>query len=421
MNGTTLPADRPARIDARTAARLAALAAATFVYVTFEVFPVGLLTDMAHSLDVPESRIGLLVSGYAVVAAVVTVPTVALAARVSRGTALLGSLLVLIAAEITAALAHTYPMMVVSRVAAALTHGVLWSLIAPAAAGLVPRERVGTATAAVFGGASLASIVGSPGTTLIGQLIGWRATALLLALATAAVAAALVWALRRRPDGGPQEAAGPREEGGAGGGGMDRRAVLTLCGVALVLVTAHFLSYTYFAVLVTGITGSSGAVVALLTVFGLAGAAGTFLVGRHNDTAPRRTAAVTMAVFVAGVALLLPGFAPLPVAVGATTAAVAVALWGGAFAAAGPVFQTGIMHLAGDEADRASSIYVTGFQIGIASGSALGAALLGGSPAWLPTISTALATAVLLAVLLRSPIPGAPARASAAAPTRRGE
>ncbi|MFD8081595.1 MFS transporter [Kitasatospora sp. NPDC059722] len=416
--GTDRPgADRPARIDARTAARLATLAAAAFVYVTFEVFPVGLLQDMADDLGVPAGRIGLLLSGYAVVAAVVTMPTVALAARVSRRTALLVCLLVLLAAELMAALAHDYPTMVASRVAAALTHGVLWSLIAPEAAGLVPRERVGTATAAVFGGATLASIVGSPGTTLIGQLIGWRATALLLALATAAVTGALAWALRRRPEGGPAEAPARTGEGVR----MDRRAVLTLCGVALVLVTAHFLSYTYFSVLVAGITGSAGSVVTLLTVFGLAGAAGTFLVGRHNDTAPRRTATATMTAFTAGVGLLLLGSVPLPGAVAAAVATVAVALWGGAFAAAGPVFQTGIMRLAGDDADRASSIYVTGFQIGIASGSALGAALLDGSPAWLPAVSTALATAVLLAVTLRRPIPEAnPAGAPEAVEQQRG-
>ncbi|WP_324615873.1 MFS transporter, partial [Streptomyces puniciscabiei] len=156
-------------------------------------------------------------------------------------------------------------------------------------------------------------------------------------------------------------------------------AVLTLCGVALVLVTAHFISYTYFSVLVSGVTGSSAAVVALLTVFGLAGAVGTFLVGRHNDTAPRRTATVTMAVFVVGVALLLSGFAPLPAAVAVTSAAVGVALWGGAFAAAGPVFQTGIMRVAAAEADRASSVYVTCFQVGIAGGSAAATRMM---PVW---------------------------------------
>lgn len=404
MSGTAMTREK---IDAAAAARLAILASATFVYVTFEVFPVGLIQDIARSLDVSAGAVGLLISGYAVVAGIVTVPTVALASRVSRSTALVVSLLVLVAGEVLAAVATSFPMMVVSRVAAALTHGVLWSLIAPAAATLVPRERVGTATAAVFGGSTLAAIVGSPGTTLIGELIGWRATALVLAGVTVAVTFGLVWALGLR--GGTARTAAEEGREPAVTATGQRRAywprVLFLCGVAVVLITAHFLSYTYFAVLTADITGMSGAVVVLLTVFGLAGAVGTWLVGRHNDTAPQRTAAVTIAVFAVGIGLL--ALAPAlggPVARSAAAAA-AVALWGGAFAAAGPVFQTGVMRLAGQDADRASSLYVTGFQAGIAGGSVLGAALLGHSPLWLPVVSTLLVLLVLLAVLTRRPVP----------------
>ena len=81
-----------------------------------------------------------------------------------------------------------------------------------------------------------------------------------------------------------------------------------------------------------------------------------------------------MAAFVVGVALLALALAPAPTAVRHVAATVAVVVWGGAFAAAGPVFQTGVMRLAAGDADRASSVYVTGFQIGItAGGSALGA------------------------------------------------
>ncbi|MDH6567028.1 putative MFS family arabinose efflux permease [Streptomyces sp. SAI-117] len=404
------------RVDASAAVRLAVLASATFVYVTFEVFPVGLLQDIARDLDVPAGRVGLLISGYALVAAVVTVPTVALASRVSRGTALVVSLLVLVVAEVLAGFATSFAMMVVSRVAAALTHGVLWSLIAPAAATLVPRHRVGTATAAVFGGSTLAAIVGSPGTTLIGELIGWRATALVLAAATVAVTVGLVWALglhgpTRPAAGAPGTEAGAGEPDGTAGAG--RRGahwprVLTLCAVAVVLISAHFLSYTYFAVLVTEVTGTSAATVGLLAVFGCAGAVGTWLVGRYNDTVPRRTASVTIAVFAVGVGLLaVASVLGGGVLARGTAAAVAVALWGGAFAAAGPVFQTGVMRLAGPEADRASSVYVTGFQIGIASGSALGAVLLGRSALWLPVGSTVLVALVLLVVLVRRPVPTA--------------
>lgn len=403
----------PGRIDAPTATRLAVLAGAAFVYVTFEVFPVGLITDIAADLHVTAGQVGLLISGYAVVAAVVTVPTVALAARVSRGTALMVSLGVLVVAEVLAAASTGFAMMAVSRVAAALTHGVLWSLIAPAAAALVPREHVGTATAAVFGGASLAAIVGSPGTTLIGGLIGWRATALVLAAATVAVTYALTWALRPRRSGSvrteeaaaepapaPVHAPALAEEGR-----VNWPAVLTLCGVAVVLVTAHFLSYTYFALIVTEVTGDSGAVVVLLAAFGVAGAAGTFLIGRHNDRAPQRAATVTMAAFAAGVGLLALAFVPAPRAVQYAVITVAVAVWGGAFAAAGPVFQTAVMRLAAGDADRASSVYVTGFQIGIAAGSALGAALLGRSAAWLPAVSLVLAAVVLAVVFVRRPVP----------------
>ncbi|CAL9374540.1 Chloramphenicol efflux pump [Streptomyces sp. enrichment culture] len=398
------------RVGGSTAARLAVLAAATFVYVTFEVFPVGLIRDIARDLDVSEGRVGLLISGYAVIAAVVTVPAVALASRVSRGTALAASLVVLIAAEVIAAASTGFAMMAVSRVAAALTHGVLWSLVAPAAAAMVPRAQVGSATAAVFGGASLAAIVGSPGTTLVGGLIGWRATALLLAAATAVVTVALVWAVRPGAAAAvPADAARAGAEGDAQEA-VDWPAVLRLCGTAVVLVTAHFLSYTYFAVITADAAGSSGPVVALLAVFGVAGAVGTYLIGRHGDRAPQRAAAVTMAAFTAGVALLALAFAPAPPAVRLAAAAVATAVWGGAFAAAGPVFQTGVMRLAAGDADRASSVYVTGFQVGIAGGSALGAALLGGPTALLPTVSAVLAAAVLAVVLLRRPIPsGRPA------------
>ncbi|MEW2620833.1 MFS transporter [Streptomyces sp. NPDC048106] len=399
----------PTRIDPPTAVRLAVLAAATFVYVTFEVFPVGLIHDIAVDLDVGVGRIGLLISGYAVVAGLVTIPAVALARRVPRGTALVVSLVFLVAAELLAAAATGFAMMAASRVAAALTHGVLWSLVAPAAAGLVPRERVGTATAVVFGGSSLAAIVGSPGTTFVGELLGWRTTSLLLAVATAAVTAALVWALRPRPVPGVPPGAGPaagRPVPGVPPGAVNWPAVLTLCGVAVVLVLAHFLSYTYFALIVTEVTGAPGAVIVLLAVFGGAGAVGTYLVGRHNDRAPRRAAAVTMAAFAAGVGLLALAFVPAPAVVRSAVAVVAVAVWGGAFAAAGPVFQTGVMRLAGVGADRASSVYVTGFQVGIAGGSGLGAALVGQPVGRLPLISAVLALAVLTVVLFRRPVPG---------------
>jgi len=394
-----------AKISVSTAARLMALAGATFVYVTFEVFPVGLIQDIAYSIDVTASQVGLLVSGYAMVAAIATIPTVALASRVSRRTALVVSLLLLVVAEVLTVASTTFAMLAVSRFIAALTHGVVWSLVVPSAATLVPRERVGTATAVVFGGASLALILGSPVTTFIGSHIGWRTTALLLALVTVASTIAVFWALRTttlQPD---MESVTQKYSAVAQRSGpVNWREVLVLCTISILLVTAHFITYTYFAVVITKITGTSSAVAMFLTLFGIAGAVGTFLIGRYIDKGPRRAEILTMSTFTAGLVILALTLIPAPAIVTFVMAAIAVTAWGVAFAATGPVFQTGVMRIAEREADHASAVYVTGVQIGIASGSALGSPLLGQSFAWLPPVSAILALLVLVLVIVRRPM-----------------
>ncbi|RMB57825.1 MFS transporter [Tessaracoccus antarcticus] len=110
-----------------------------------------------------------------------------------------------------------------------------------------------------------------------------------------------------------------------------------------------------------------------------------------------------MSTFTAGLVILALTPIPAPAIVTLVLAAIAVTAWGVAFAATGPVFQTGVMRIAERDADRASAVYVTGVQIGIASGSALGALILGQSFAWLPTVSAIFALLVLVLVIVRRP------------------
>ncbi|QIS11615.1 MFS transporter [Nocardia arthritidis] len=369
-------------IDSGVRLRLSLLAAATFIYVTYELYPVGLITAIAGDLHVSDGSIGLLVSGYAVVAAIVTIPSVALARRITRKWALLASLVALIAAELVTALATNYPMMVASRVLAALTHGVLWSLVAPAAAALVPARRVGMATAVVFAGATLASVLGSPVSTLLGHAIGWQATAVALAAVTAAVAAGLLFTLpntdARQIDSDSGHDAPPRWN-----------QVTAICLLALLLVFAHFVSYTYLALIVNRVLDGSVAVAAYLGLFGVAGAIATYFAGRHNDRNPQRSTVIAAGVFVVGATLLTVTDLELPTAAAVAALTAAVALWGAAYAAVGPIFQSGIIRAAGREQDRASAVYVTCYQIGIATGSACGAVVLGISVGWLPVTTLA--------------------------------
>jgi Arabinose efflux permease len=228
-----------------------------------------------------------------------------------------------------------------------------------------------------------------------------------LTIATVAVTVAVFLALRTPETAGPASRRVPdntaQQQGSMGQarGRVDWRAVLTLCGVSVLLVTAHFISYTYFALVITEVTGTSSAMVMFLAIFGVTGAAGTCLIGRYLDIGPRRAEIVTMTVFGAALATLSLTLLPVPSVISYAGATVAVAAWGLAFAATGPIFQTGILRIAPSDADRASSVYVTGVQIGIASGSALGALLISLSTMWLPPVSTLLAIVVLL-LLVRS-------------------
>jgi predicted MFS family arabinose efflux permease len=178
-------------------AALAALAASAFVYVTAETIPVGLLPQIAEGLSVTEADVGLLLTSYAVVAGLTTIPLTAITMRVPRHLLLAATVAVFAVSQLAAALARTFAMLLLARLICALAHGVFWSTIAPVAARLAPVGRAGKATALVFLGNSLAIVLGVPLGTAVGQWLGWRVAIGVLAaagvLCVAVLLVVLLW------------------------------------------------------------------------------------------------------------------------------------------------------------------------------------------------------------------------------------
>ncbi|MFY1621460.1 MFS transporter, partial [Micromonospora sp. WMMD736] len=170
----------------RVAVQLAVLAAAAFTYVTAELLPVGALPAIAADLQVSEARVGTLLAAYAVVAALTTVPLVRLTAHWPRRRTLLLTLGCLTVAQLISALAPNFTVLAAGRVLCALTHGLMWSVIAPIGARLVPASHAGRATTAVYVGTSLALVVGSPLTAAMSHLWGWRLAVVVVMIAAAA-------------------------------------------------------------------------------------------------------------------------------------------------------------------------------------------------------------------------------------------
>ncbi|GAA3924680.1 MFS transporter [Actinomadura viridis] len=345
----------------RRGAAVAALAVAAFCFNTTENLPIGLLRFIAADLDTSPSAVGLLVTGYGIVVAAVSVPITRLTVRVPRRPLLSGVLLVLVLMTWAAALAPGYGPLLAVRVVTALGQALFWPVAVVTAAGLMPPERRGRAASYVFAGGSLAIVLGVPAGTWLGEAAGWRAAfgALgVLALGALAAVAALL------PDGPPGQghaAAATRP---------DARRFRLLIVVVVLAVGGFFTAYTYIAEFLTEVTGvPEPALSPLLLANGAADVAGLAVAAALVDRGSRRLlggAAAVMAVALLG--LFAFGAAPAGAVAG-------LVLMGLAIPAIATGMQARVLETAPGNTDVASAWASAAFNVGIAGG-ALGGGLL---------------------------------------------
>ena len=383
----------------RIAVQLAVLASAAFVYVMAEMVPVAALPKIASGLRVSEALVASLLASYAFVAAVTTVPLVRLTAHWPRRRALLLTLLSLTVSQLISALAPNFAVLAGGRVLCAVTHGLMWSVIAPIGARLVPATHIGRATAAVYVGTTLALVVGNPLTAALSQLWGWRQAVVAVTIAAAAVTVAAWLTL-------PPMAASPTGVDTVPGRERHRRnsRLMALSVLTLIGVTGHFLSYTFIVVIIRDVVGVHGPPLAwLLAGFGVAGLMGMAAMARPLDRHPKGAVVGCLGALAAVFAMLTV----LTVLTGrhmnaATVAAgaVAIILWGAASTAMSPMLQTAAMRTAPSDPDGASGAYVTAFQVGIMAGSLAGGLLYEQAGLAAMVASSAVLTAVALGGVL---------------------
>jgi len=371
----------------RIAAQLTVLAAAAFIYVTAEILPVGALPAIARDLQVSLLAVGTLLTWYALVAALTTVPLVRWTAHWPRRRALVFSLVCLTVSQLISALAPSFAVLVVGRVLCAVTHGLLWSVIAPIATRLVPPSHAGRATMSIYVGTSLALVVGSPLTAAMSLMWGWRLAAVCITVAAAVVTVAARLLLPELVLSAEQlECVGRRARH------HRNRALIVVSLITMVGVTGHCVSYTYIVVIIREVVGVRGTSLAwVLAAYGAAGVLAVGLVARPLDRRPRGAIIFCMAgltaAFVVLTALAFGGHRT------ATTLLVgigAIVLWGALATAVSPMLQSAAMRNGADDPDGASGLYVTAFQVGIMAGSLGGGLLYERSVALMLTASAAL-------------------------------
>ncbi|MCD5993512.1 MFS transporter [Pseudomonas sp. CDFA 602] len=158
----------------RTGCAVGVLCIASFVMVTSEFAPIGVLSLISTDLGRTPSDISLTVTLYAWIGAASGLLSHWLSRRVSRKVLLIVLMLAPAASNGLAALSGEFSILLGARILGALAHGVVWATVAATAAHLVSARRVGLATSVVTSGITIATVAGVPLINLVGQYDGWR-------------------------------------------------------------------------------------------------------------------------------------------------------------------------------------------------------------------------------------------------------
>jgi DHA1 family inner membrane transport protein len=284
------------------------LAAAYFTLGTGSLAVIGLLDPMARHFHVSQAGIAQLVTVFALTFAVSAPALQMLPGRLPRRILLIAGLLVMAAGSLGSALAPSFGWAVAARVVMAVGAAAVGPVASALGASMVQQQEQTKALAIVFGGMTVATVLGVPLSSWIGQAMSWQAVFVLLALAALACAAAAATMIR---DG----SAGQRVTAHALIQVFERASTAWGVTVTLFQMAAQFASYALISLLLKEQFGASAATVSIaLLVFGVGGIAGNAIAGRIGDRfATDRVIWVSIAGLFAVFVML--AFAPaLPVA-----------------------------------------------------------------------------------------------------------
>lgn len=259
----------------------------------------GIVDLIAADLGVGLPAAGQAMSAYALATAVGAPLLLVATGRWPRKRALLFALALFTAGNATAALAAGLGQLYAGRVLLGLG-----SMFTPIGAALVlaavAPERRGQALSLAFLGMSLSYVIGVPLGAWVGRAHGWQAAVWLMTAASAAVTLLLAWRV-------PASLQAPGASFVGMGAVLRRRDVQAALATTLLYFTAIFTAFSYIAPVIQALAPHGGLGLSwTLSVFGLAGVAGTLLGGAAADRlGPRRTMVVLLALLV-GMQTLLP-------------------------------------------------------------------------------------------------------------------
>lgn len=369
--------------------RVFLFALATFVTGTAENIIVGLVLDVAGSLDVSVALAGQLTAVFSISFALTAPWAPLLAARLERRRLYLGALALFVAGNALAACSQVYAVLFAARILMAGASALVCVLATTLATEQVAPELRGRAIGIIFMGISGSLVLGVPAGMLLSQWSGWRGVFWALAAVAALVLlSSMLFVRRARPSDAPRLSYRRHLANGR---------LVAAQGVSVLMIAGHFVLFAYLLPYLVHAADLDAADAAYaFVVFGAAGVAGGYLGGRIADRLPAGKALVLVPAAYLLVLLILPwllsrfGWAAAPV----------VMIWSCISWMISPVVQGFLLRTDAPTAQAGISLNFSAMHVGVGLGTFVGGLTLDRfTVAYLPAVAAVLAAgAACLAV-----------------------
>ena len=337
-----------------------ALAIGSFAIGTTEFVAMGLLPDIASSLGITEPIAGHVISAYAL-GVVVGAPVIAsLTAHLPRKALLLGLIALFTLGNLASVLAPSYETLMAARFVSGIPHGAFFGIAALVAAHLMGPKNRAKAVAHVMSGLTVATVLGVPLASFLGQHFGWRsAFGLVVVIGLGTLVAIWHWL----PDLKSMHVTSALTELSA----LRRPQVWLALVLGMVGFGGMFAVYTYVATTLTDVSGLSRGLVPLgLMTFGIGMVVGNLVGGKMADISVVKALYASLISLGAMLALFV-WLVHNP-----WTALLGLFLIGASGSAIGPALQTRLMDVAHGAQTLAAALNHSAINIANAAGAWIG-------------------------------------------------
>lgn len=341
-------------------ARVLTLAAAGFIFNTTEFIPVALLSDIAASFEMPISQTGLMITVYAWIVSLLSLPFMLMTANLERRSLLLKLVALFFVSHVISVIAWDFWVLLIGRIGVACAHAIFWAIMTSLIVRVAPKDKKAQAIGLLAIGCSLAMVLGLPLGRIIGQSLGWRATFAAITLISFIILILLYKLLPHLPS---------KNAGSLKSIPMlfKRPLLVGLYTLTIIIISAHFTAYSYvepFMLKIGQMTGNMTTII--LLVFGFSGITASLLFNRFHNYGPAKFLTISMVILVLSLALLHLSRG------NQWSMFLLTFLWGIGISGIGLSLQIRVLQLAPDATDVAMAIYSGIYNIGIGGGALLG-------------------------------------------------